>query len=133
MGYVLGAKSKKLLANLHPDLKKVVERAIKISKVDFTVTCTLRTLAEQKRLVKQGFSRTMKSRHLPHPKDGLARAVDLAPLMNGEVRWDWPPYYPMAAAMKQAAEELDVDIDWGGDWKTFKDGPHWELNWNSYP
>ena len=29
--------------------------------------------------------------------------------------------------MKQAAKELGVNIVWGGDWKSFKDGPHFQI------
>jgi peptidoglycan L-alanyl-D-glutamate endopeptidase CwlK len=29
--------------------------------------------------------------------------------------------------MKQAAYELNIKIEWGGDWKSFKDGPHFQL------
>ena len=49
-----------------------------------------------------------------------------------DIRWDWPLYYKIADAVKQAAKELNVPIEWGGDWKTFKDGPHFQLPWGSY-
>jgi peptidoglycan L-alanyl-D-glutamate endopeptidase CwlK len=52
---------------------------------------------------------------------------------NGEIRWDWPLYHPMADAMKKAANELNVKIVWGGDWRNFKDGPHFELDRKFYP
>jgi len=48
------------------------------------------------------------------------------------VSWDWEHFYPIADAMKAAAEELGVDLEWGGDWKTFKDGPHFQLNRKKY-
>lgn len=38
-----------------------------------------------------------------------------------------PLYYKIADAMKQAADELRIPIEWGGDWRTFKDGPHFQL------
>lgn len=38
-------------------------------------------------------------------------------------------YHKLADAMKQAAKELNVPIEWGGDWRTFKDGPHFQLPW----
>ena len=37
------------------------------------------------------------------------------------------------AAVKTAAEEEGVPIEWGGDWRTFKDGPHFQLPWADYP
>ena len=69
----------------------------------------------------------MNSRHL------TGHAVDLAPYIGGEIRWDWPPFHHIAAAMKAAAAELAVPLTWGGDWKTFKDGPHFELHRGTYP
>ena len=55
------------------------------------------------------------------------KAVDLAAVVDGQVRWDWPLYSKLATAMKRAAEILNVKIEWGGDWVTFKDGPHFQL------
>lgn len=127
MPFALGAKSKERLKGVHPDLVRVVERAIKLSEVDFTVLEGLRTAARQQQLVKSGASKTMRSRHL------TGHAVDLAAFIGGEIRWDWPLYHKIAKAVKQAAAELKVPIEWGGDWRTFKDGPHWQLPWKNYP
>lgn len=121
MGFKLGSRSLQRLQGVHPDLVKVVKRAIEISPVDFTVTEGLRTLERQKQLVAKGASKTMNSRHL------TGHAVDISPLVDGKVSWDWKFYHPMADAMKKAAKELNVPIEWGGDWKTFKDGPHFQL------
>jgi peptidoglycan L-alanyl-D-glutamate endopeptidase CwlK len=104
-----------------------VRRAIQLTPVDFTVREGLRTIARQRQLVAKGASKTMNSRHL------TGHAVDLAPLDDGQVSWDWPLYHKMAPAVKAAAEELGIDIDWGGDWTSFKDGPHFQLSWKSYP
>lgn len=127
MSYKLGLRSKLRLRGVHPDLVKVVERAIELTEVDFTVLEGLRTTARQLQLVKAGASKTMNSRHI------TGHAVDLGAWVNGAVRWDWPLYYKIADAVKQAAKELGVPIEWGGDWKTFKDGPHWQLPWKEYP
>jgi peptidoglycan LD-endopeptidase CwlK len=121
------------LQKVHPDLVKVVMRAVKLTDTDFIITCGIRTLAEQRILVAKGASKTMRSRHLPHKADGLSRAVDLAAMINGKLRWDWPLYNNLAKAMKQAAKEVSVPIEWGGDWKNFKDGPHFQLPWAKYP
>jgi peptidoglycan L-alanyl-D-glutamate endopeptidase CwlK len=127
MSFVLGAKSKERLKGVHPDLVRVVERAIQITEVDFSVIEGLRTVARQQQLVKSGASKTMRSRHI------TGHAVDLAAVIDGEIRWDWPLYAKIAKAVKQAAAELKVPIEWGGDWRTFKDGPHWQLPWKQYP
>lgn len=127
MTFALGTKSLRNLDGVHPDLVKVVKLAIKRSPVDFQVAEGLRTLARQKLLVAQGFSKTMKSRHL------TGHAVDLVPLLNGKLRWDWPAIYQIAPVVKLAAAELKVPIEWGGDWRSFKDGPHYQLPWKDYP
>lgn len=118
------------MVGVHPDLVKVVERAAElatIAGVEFFITEGLRTLHRQKQLVAAGASQTMNSRHL------TGHAVDVAARVNGEVRWDWPLYHKIAAAFKEAAKELDVAIVWGGDWKRFKDGPHFQLCHKRYP
>jgi peptidoglycan L-alanyl-D-glutamate endopeptidase CwlK len=127
MGYEFGARSLARLNGVHPDLVRVMKRAISCSTIDFTVLEGMRTLERQKQLMKSGATRTMNSRHL------TGHAVDIAPLLGGEVRWDWPLYHQLAAVVKKAALELEVPIQWGGDWRSFKDGPHWELTWKAYP
>jgi len=126
-GYMLSARSESRLVGVHPDLVRVVRRALELSPVDFAVVEGLRTKKRQAQLLAQGASRTMNSRHL------TGHAVDLAPVIGGVIRWDWPPFHLIAAAMKAAAKELAVPIVWGGDWRTFKDGPHFELNRKAYP
>lgn len=121
MAFYLSVSSKQKLAGVNPDLVRVVQRAIQITEIDFRVTEGLRSYERQVALVKAGASKTLKSRHL------TGHAVDLVALVNNEARWDWPLYSKLADAMKKAAEEVGVKIVWGGDWTTFKDGPHFEL------
>ena len=123
MGYKLGLRSKQRLSGVHPDLVAVVELAISKSEQDFSVTEGIRHIERQRMLVATGKSTTMNSRHL------TGHAVDLVPY---PVSWDWEHFYPIADAMQAAAEELGVDLEWGGDWKTFKDGPHFQLSWKKY-
>ena len=117
----LNVRSEKNLVGVDENLVKIVRRAAELTTVDFIVTEGLRTKERQEQLVKAGASQTMNSKHL------VGKAVDLAAVVNGEVRWDWPLYSKLADAMKQAAKELGVSLTWGGDWKSFKDGPHFEL------
>ena len=118
----LNKKSIDRLSGVHPDLVAVIKLAIELSDINFQVTEGVRSKARQEQLVKAGASKTMNSRHL------TGHAVDLAALINDSVRWDWPLYFKIADAMKQAASQLKISIEWGGDWKTFKDGPHFELS-----
>ena len=122
MGYTLSRKSRSKLEGVHPHLVAVVERAIEITDQDFSVLEGLRTYERQEYLYNTGKSKTMNSRHL------TGHAVDLAPY---PLSWDWEYFYPIADAMKQAAYELDVAIEWGGDWR-WKDGPHFQLSWDDY-
>lgn len=152
--FKLGSKSQNELKGVHPDLVKVVERAIQLTAQDFTVHDGNRTLAEQKKYVASGVSQTLDSRHLN------GRAVDLVPYINGKLRWEWDPIYKIADAMRTAAKELNVPLRWGGAWdidftnstdstedlvadyvdrrrsagrKAFIDGPHFELPKDLYP
>lgn len=128
----LTPKDEQRLKRAHPDLAKVVRRAAEITTVPFTILQSDRTLAEQRENVRKGVSKTMKSRHLISP-DGFVRAVDIAPLEGTKASFAWPLYHKLAPIMKQAAKDVKVPVEWGGDWKTFKDGPHWQLPWKQYP
>ncbi|MDR4518951.1 MAG: M15 family metallopeptidase [Nitrosomonas sp.] len=123
----LGKRSKNRLNGVHPDLVRVVKRAIEITETDFTVLEGLRSLDRQAALLRLGQSKTMKSRHL------TGHAVDLAAMVNGVISWQPDHYMPIARAMKHAAAELGIKLEWGGDWRTFKDFVHWQLSWQVYP
>jgi hypothetical protein len=122
---LLDKASERHLLGVHPDLVAVVRRAAEITHIPFRVTEGARNLKRQKELLKQGATTTLNSRHIPGP-DGWAKAIDLVALTGGEVSWDWQYYHLLAVAMKAAAKELQIDLEWGGDWKTFKDGPHFQ-------
>lgn len=135
----LGFRSRQKLQGVHPKLVSVVERAIEITKQDFTVIQGVRTPEEQQRLYDQGrktpgpiVTWTLKSRHLPG-KDGLGRAVDLVP---NPVDWnDLKKFDAIAEAMFAAAKELGVKLRWGADWdedgkrreRSENDSPHFEI------
>ena len=122
MPYVLGKRSKERLEGVHPDLVAVVERAITISNVDFTVLEGLRSKGRQKELFAKGASKTMNSRHI------TGHAVDLAPW---PISWEKEEFIPIVKAMRQAAEELGIDVVHGHDWGW--DSPHHELSRKTYP
>jgi len=150
--FILGVKSLKELEGVHPKLVAVVQRAIVLTQQDFTVFDGLRTLEEQKEMVRTGASTTMNSKHL-RQADGYGHAVDLVPWINGKPRWEWLPIYTIAESVRLAAKELGVALRWGGAWcrfdnttempvelvenyvlerkklgfRAFIDGPHYEL------
>lgn len=114
-------RSLQSLAGVEPRLVSVASRALEITPVDFVVTEGRRSLERQRQLLAAGATRTLKSKHL----DG--RAIDVAAVIDGQIRWDWPLYRRIADAFKQAAREQGVGLVWGGDWRSFKDGPHFEV------
>lgn len=127
MGYALSKRSLTRLEGVHPRLVALVREAIALSPVDFMVTEGLRTAVRQAALVRAGASRTLKSRHL------TGHAVDVAAMLDGQVRWDWPLYLRIAAAFKAAAVRQATPIVWGGDWPRLRDGPHFELDRAVFP
>ena len=141
-GFVLSEKSIQKMDGVKDDLVRVVKRAIELSDTDFAVIEGLRTKERQAYLVKKGASKTMNSKHL------TGHAVDIAPVVDGKISWDFEHYYALANAMAKAATELGVKVRWGGAWTTitgksgtpqdwvkayrngggrFLDGPHFEL------
>ena len=120
-------KNTERLAGVHADLARVIRVAAGKLDFDLIIVEGMRTLAKQREYVAKGASQTLKSRHL------TGHAVDIAPYIAGEVRWDWPLYRKIAVVVKQTAKDLGIKIEWGGDWKDFKDGPHWQLPWKEYP
>ena len=151
----LGTRSTERLEQVHPDLQRVIKRAITITTVDFTILEGLRSAERQKELVKHGASKTLDSRHL------TGHAVDLGAVVGGQVRWDWPLYYDIASAVVRASFAEGIPVRWGGCWdkmasqldandieaevsayvarqkraglKAFIDGPHFELPKKDYP
>ena len=120
--FTLSTRSLARLEGVHPDLVRVVHRAIELNELGFIVTEGLRTIVRQQQLVAAGASTTLHSRHL------TGHAVDLAALVGVQVRWDWPLYARLNAVVQRAAVDCGVVVEWGGNWTEFKDGPHFELN-----
>lgn len=114
-------QSEKNLEGVKPQLVAVVRRALELTEVDFGITEGLRSKYRQKQLVAAGKSQTMNSRHL------TGDAVDVVAWVGSHVSWDWPLYEKIAQAFKQAAKELNTPIEWGGEWRSLKDGPHFQL------
>jgi peptidoglycan LD-endopeptidase CwlK len=120
-------RSEKNLIGVHPDLIRIARRALELSPIDFGISEGLRSLARQKQLVDAGASKTLRSRHL------TGHAIDVVAYVGGKTRWDWPLYTQISKAFKQAATDTKLHVEWGGDWATFKDGPHYQLAWREYP
>lgn len=127
MSFRFSVRSRARMKGVHPALVVVMEAAIVRSPIDFMITEGLRSPARQAALVRAGASRTLKSRHL------TGHAVDIAALIDGKVRWDWPLYPRIAETVKAVAREQGTAVVWGGDWPTLRDGPHFELDRLVFP
>ena len=124
--FTLSDKSKKVLNGVHPDLATLTEKAMIFTAVDFCVIEGMRTKERQQILVDNGASNTMNSRHL------TGHAIDVVACLEGDINWSWPLYSRISDAMKLASRTLNIPIEWGGDWRTFKDGGHFQLPYSSY-
>lgn len=142
--YKLSKRSLTNLQGVNTNLVKVVQRAIEITKQDFMVTEGLRSREQccinygKGRTVQQCVQKDVPAKYaqpniskvtwLNNPfasKHTQGRAVDLVPY---PVDWnDLAKFRLIAEAMKQAAKELNVSINWGGDWQKTKDYPHFEV------
>lgn len=110
MSFKLSKRSITRLQGVNKDLVDVVNRAINITEIDFGVSEGLRTLEKQRELVEKGASQTLKSKHL------TGNAVDLVAYIGPKVCWELTVYDEIADAMRQSAEELDVELRWGAAW-----------------
>lgn len=142
--FSFSSRSKGNLEGVHPDLVRIAHKALELTTMDFVITDGVRTTEEQKRLVAQGKSKTMNSRHL------TGHAIDIVPY---PISWDWKDFYPVADAFISACHHLNIPLRWGGNWRqrdlrtwtgsakelhkaytgTFSDGPHWEMPRSHYP
>ena len=135
-------RSLTLLEQCHPDLQRVMKEVIKY--FDFTVLdSTIRTEEEQKKLVKEGKSKTLNSKHLKRlvPEYGkeYSFAVDIAPY---PINWDDRESFCYLAGFVLGVAnylfdqgEIGHKIKFGGDWnrnnrtsdEKFSDLPHFEI------
>lgn len=140
MTFTLGSASMANLKGVHPDMVRVVKRAILMTTVDFKVIEGVRTPERQRDLYAQGRTKpgdivtwTLKSNHFVNQTTGYGHAVDLL-----AAPYDWKdaaPFDAVALAMFRAAAAEGVKIRWGADWdqdgkpreKGEADSPHFEL------
>ena len=128
MTRTLTDRDRRRLVGVHPDLVRVLERAARDGSIPWRITEGVRSMDRQAELVAGGKSQTMRSRHL------TGHAVDLAVEdSRGGVVWDRPSYERLAAEILAAAKAEAVPVEWGGNFRSFFDGPHFQLPWRDYP
>lgn len=122
--------SKRKLYSVHPDLRKVFEKASE--SWPHSIIYGARTKEEQAKLVELGFSKTMNSKHLIQPS-GYSHAVDAMP---DTVDWkDREKALYFAGFILGIANMMSVKVRHGGDWnknrqvsdESFFDVAHFEL------
>lgn len=123
----LNERSKNNLKGVNQKLVDLVNLVAKnidtdLPNYEFIITEGLRTKEKQKEMVEKGLSQTMNSKHL------FGNAVDIAVVLNKNVTWNFEEYKKVANVFKKYAKILNLNLVWGGDWKTLKDGPHFEIN-----
>lgn len=124
----LSERDRQRLVGVHPDLVRVIERAARDGSIPWRVTEGVRSMDRQAELAASGASRTMRSRHL------TGHAVDLAVEDGrGGVVWDRASYERLAVEILAAAKAEKVPVEWGGHFRSFFDGPHFQLPWSTYP
>lgn len=127
-------RSLKNLAGIHPDLRRVMDRALQDSPIDLVINEGLRTVERQRELLRIGATTTMKSRHLTGHAIDFYAWVDIN--ADGKITFQEMSsprlMRQIADAIKYAASELGIPVVWGGDWRTFKDYPHIELDRRTY-
>ncbi len=116
------------MLGVKPSLVKVVRRALELTEIDFSAFDGVRTAAEQLEFVRTGVSKTMDSKHLKQ-EDGFGHAIDLVPYIAGRNRWELEPCCKIATAVRQAADELDINIRWGGCWSLLNGSSPWETEY----
>lgn len=124
---MLSEKSLRRLDGVDPRLVSVLGAAAAICPLTFSVTEGVRNKAKQTMLFNAGRSKTLNSRHLINPATGFGEAVDVCVLIDGKADWTLSNYSTVAKAVKAASRQLGIAVEWGGDWQTFKDGPHFQL------
>ena len=123
------------LKSLHPDLIRVLEAWRANTHLRCRILETERSAEQQRINVAKAVSQTTRSRHVrANNRNGFVCAVDIGVMKSAtQLSWQWPDYSYLAREVKAAAHRVGVPIEWGGDWRTLKDGPHFQLPRKDYP
>lgn len=114
-------------------LYREFELEMKKTGIDYILTCTYRSNADQTSLYNQG--RTTPGHIVTNAKAGQSKhncstlagpasqAFDIAILVNGKIDWNVSnPLWKQAGAIGKY-----VGLEWAGDWVSFKEYPHFQL------
>lgn len=139
------------LSDLHPELVRTARRFLdecKAAGIDILVTCTYRSNEEQAELYAQG--RTKPGRKVTNAKPGQSRhnftidgtpaskAFDVVPLRQGKPVWGTSGNGIDSDPTDDDKDDLELwqrvgaigealGLDWAGNWKTFREFPHFQM------
>jgi len=114
-------KSRLKLSTCDPELRKLFNEVIK--HVDCTIIEGHRNKDRQNKLFQEGHTQVKypNSNHNSMP----SRAVDVVPY---PIDWDnINRFHHFAGIVKGIASQMGLKIKWGGEFKGFFDGPHYEV------
>jgi peptidoglycan L-alanyl-D-glutamate endopeptidase CwlK len=118
------------LEDLHPVVADKARALLALAAgegIDLLVTSTLRTFAEQAVIYAQG--RSQPGKRVTNARPGqswhnFGLAFDVVPLVAGKPVWNAPCWDRIGALGRS------LDLTWGGDFRSFKDRPHFEYHPN---
>lgn len=122
--------SEKKIMLLHPLIRGKARDFINKAEtegINLRVTSTLRTYAEQNKLYEKG--RTTAGGIVTNARGGYSNhnfglAFDVVPIVNGQADWNTKDWNKIGQIGKS------VGFEWGGDWKSFVDKPHFQMLFN---
>jgi len=121
--------SDRRIGTLHPliqaQAKELIIRAERELGIKLRVTSALRTWNEQDGLYAQG--RTKTGKIITNAKGGqslhnFGLAIDVVEIKDGKALWSNPNWNKIATLGKS------IGFAWGGDFKSIKDKPHFEMH-----
>ena len=127
--YRLSKRSLGRLQDVNPLLIAIAADAIRNSPYDFGIPQHggKRTADEQNLLFNNKVSKCdgfiKKSYHQ------TGNAFDIYAYVDGKASWATKHLEPIARHIQGVAKDnYNIDLTWGGDWRGFKDMPHFQIN-----
>ena len=125
--YKLSNRSLNYLQGVDAVLIEIIKEAIKDSPYDFGIPSTggFRTAEIQNELYKKGVSNCDGYKKKSYHQSG--RAFDIYAYIDGKASWDEEIMTVIARYIQHVASiKFNIKLTWGGDWKNFKDYPHYQ-------
>lgn len=129
-----GNRSRQQLATCHKDIKRIMDVAIALDIMDFSIIEGHRNKEDQNKYYRTGRSKVKypHGKHNEMPSSG----VDVAPFINGKISWEKVHCIALAYIILTVARMMGVNLRWGGNWdmdyepitdQDFQDLVHFEI------